>query len=214
LIVTRLIAIGDIHGCSLALAALVEAIRPTAEDVIVPLGDYIDRGIDSRGALDQLIELSTRCHLVPLLGNHEEMLLAARSDAWSLQWWLACGGLATLDSYGCDARLHDIPPKHWAFLQRCQKIYETDTHVFAHAKENFRLPTDPEDGRPLWPVLTGKIGIVGHTAQQSGEILDEGSWICVDTYCHGGGWLTALDVTAGQIWQADERGHLRTGGMS
>lgn len=54
----RLIAIGDIHGCSLALRALIEAIDPQANDTIVTLGDYVDRGIDSKGVLDELIALA------------------------------------------------------------------------------------------------------------------------------------------------------------
>ena len=56
----RTIAIGDIHGCSTALSALLEAIGPTKDDTLVMLGDYVDRGPDSRGVLDQLIELSNR----------------------------------------------------------------------------------------------------------------------------------------------------------
>jgi serine/threonine protein phosphatase 1 len=61
----RTIAIGDIHGCAAALAALVEVIRPGPDDTLVMLGDYIDRGPDSRGVLDQLIALAGRCQLVP-----------------------------------------------------------------------------------------------------------------------------------------------------
>lgn len=205
----RTIAIGDIHACSLALAALIEAIQPRPEDVLVPLGDYIDRGLDSCGVLDQLIRLGRVCRLVPVLGNHEEMLLAARSDAWALEVWLACGGQTTLDAYGDDPRLDVIPRRHWAFLESCCKVHETPTHVFTHAKETFRLPAEPEDERPLFPLFSGKVGIVGHTAQRSGEILDEGCLKCIDTYCHGGGWLTALEVHTGQVWQASERGQLR-----
>ncbi len=212
----RTIAIGDIHGCSAALAALVEAVRPTTGDLIVPLGDYIDRGKDSRGVLDQLIDLAPRCRLVPLTGNHEEMLLAARSDAWALRFWLLVGGTATLASYGCVSggiRPNDllglIPEEHWRFLEGCRKVYESAGHVFTHSKEEFRLPSDPEDGRPLWPRFSGKRAVVGHTAQKNGEVLDEGHSVCIDTYCYGGGWLTALDVTTGQVWQADRDGRLR-----
>src|SRR4051812_24066515 len=57
----RAIAIGDIHGCSRALAALVDAIAPAPEDLLVVLGDYIDRGPDSRGVIDRLIDLGRRC---------------------------------------------------------------------------------------------------------------------------------------------------------
>ncbi len=56
----RTIAIGDIHGCSAALNALLGAIQPNTKDTIVTLGDYINRGPDSRGVIDRLIELTRR----------------------------------------------------------------------------------------------------------------------------------------------------------
>lgn len=96
----RTIAFGDIHGWSIALGQLLNAIRPTADDTIVTLGDYIDRGFDSRGVIDLLIELQQRCQLIPILGNHEEMMLAAREDRAKLVEWNEFGGIATLDSYG------------------------------------------------------------------------------------------------------------------
>lgn len=71
---TRSIAIGDIHGCLLALKAIIAAIDLQPEDTIITLGDYIDRGPDSKGVLDQLIELEGRCNLIPLKGDHDEML--------------------------------------------------------------------------------------------------------------------------------------------
>ena len=74
----RTIAIGDIHGCSTAQAKLIELIDPQPDDVLVPLGDFVDRGIDSKGVIEQLISLADRCRLVPILGNHEEMMLGAR----------------------------------------------------------------------------------------------------------------------------------------
>ena len=75
----RIVVIGDIHGCATALRTLVKVIDPRPEDTIVTLGDYIDWGPDSRGVIEQLIGLSGRCHLVPVLGNHEEMC----SPRWS-----------------------------------------------------------------------------------------------------------------------------------
>src|ERR671921_455665 len=72
----RTIAVGDIHGCSSAL----DAIRPRNDDVVVTLGDYINRGPDSRGVIDRLIDLGRRCRLVPLLGNHDQMLFEALAD--------------------------------------------------------------------------------------------------------------------------------------
>src|SRR5947207_1987814 len=117
----RIIAIGDVHGCSAALAALVRAIDPTALDTLVFLGDYID----------------------PDRPLHEQ------------RW----GGLRW-------ASLPPVPVRH----------------------------------------CSGKVAIVGHTAQKSGEILDLGYLKCIDTFCHGGGWLTALEVQTGKVWQASMAG--------
>lgn len=66
----RVIAIGDIHGCSTALNTLLDKIAPDAADTLITLGDYVDRGPDTKGVLDTLIELQSFCYLVPLRGNH------------------------------------------------------------------------------------------------------------------------------------------------
>ena len=123
----RTIAIGDIHGCSAALDALLDAIRPRPEDTIVTLGDYIDRGPDSRGVLDRLIDLGRRCRLVPLLGNHDQMLLDVRAGSYPIYWLLDMGGTATLDSYGPGRDLALIPEEHYEFLEGCLDYHETDT---------------------------------------------------------------------------------------
>jgi serine/threonine protein phosphatase 1 len=214
----RIIAIGDIHGCSLALATLLDAIGPQPDDLFVLLGDYIDRGPDSRGVLEQVISLARRCRLVPLLGNHEEMLLAARSGPAALKSWLICGGLATLESYG-PGGLQVIPAEHWRFLEGCRDFFETDQHLFIHANYLPHLPLDRQPAQflrweflnPLWVKThcSGKTVLVGHTSQKSGEVLDLGFVKCIDTFCHGGKWLTALDVNTGRIWQASNQGQLR-----
>jgi serine/threonine protein phosphatase 1 len=216
----RTIAIGDVHGCSAALAALIDAIAPRGDDVLVTLGDYINRGPDSRGVLDLLIDLGRRCQLVPLLGNHDQMLLAARSGLHPTTW-LGMGGCATLDSYGPGRHLDLIPDDHYAFLEDCRDFYETPTHIFVHANYFPDIPMSEQEVLMLrWESLremtpgpheSGKTVIVGHTSQKGGEILDRGHLVCIDTYCHGGGWLTALDVTTDQVWQANRDGELRNG---
>ncbi len=70
----RTVAVGDIHGCAAALAALLRAVAPGPDDTLVTLGDYIDGGPDAQGVIEQLLGLAGRCKLVPLLGNHEEMV--------------------------------------------------------------------------------------------------------------------------------------------
>ncbi|MEO6810924.1 MAG: metallophosphoesterase family protein, partial [Isosphaeraceae bacterium] len=141
----RTIAIGDIHGCSLALERLIAAVNPGPEDTVVPLGDYIDRGPESRGVLDQLLALGERCRLVPLLGNHEQMLLDARTSATMKRQWLEYGGIATLQSYGDTLDLDAVPPEHIAFLETCRDYYETETHIFVHASycPNLRMDEQP-----------------------------------------------------------------------
>jgi serine/threonine protein phosphatase 1 len=59
------------------------------------------------------------------------------------------------------------------------------------------------------PHVSGKKAVVGHTSLKDGEVLDLGHLVCLDTYCWGGGWLTALDTTTGEMWQVDREGQLR-----
>jgi len=213
----RLIAVGDIHGCDRALQTLLEAVDVQADDVVVTLGDYIDRGPASRQVVEQLMQLSSRCRLIPILGNHELIFLAGLENEEDYESWLSFGGDQTLASYG--GRVDEIPPEHIHFLATCRKYYESDEHLFLHANYVAHLPLESQSQYPLfWQHLTssppprhrsGKTAIVGHTPQISGEILDWGHLICIDTWCFGGGWLTALDVRTRRLWQANQAGALR-----
>jgi serine/threonine protein phosphatase 1 len=221
----RTIAIGDIHGCRDALAALVDTIRPGREDTLITLGDHIDRGPDSRGVVDSLLALAGRCRLVPLQGNHEELLLDALRDITALRRWLSFGGAEALRSYGWASGgprrtlVSWFPEEHRRFLAACQPYHETATHLFVHAGFLPELPMDQQPGLALrWrvtdaatatPHFSGKVAVVGHTPQRSGEVLDLGFLVCIDTNCARGGWLTALEVGTGQVWQADRGGKLR-----
>lgn len=73
----RTFAFGDIHGCHAQLLALLEAIKPTANDTLIFLGDMIDRGKDSKGVLDTIMAYQKICHVILIQGNHEEMMLGA-----------------------------------------------------------------------------------------------------------------------------------------
>ena len=215
----RTIAIGDIHGCAQALTALIDVIAPTSDDVIVTLGDYIDRGPDSSGVVDLVIDLAERCQVVPLVGNHEAMLLDSHESPQCFEFWQRCGGHETLESYG--GSLSGIPPNHLQFVQSCRLYYETDSYFMVHANYDPVLPLDEQPIRLLlWEHVvynmpprheSGKTAVVGHTPQDSGEILDLDHLICIDTYCVGGGWLTALDINSRQVWQANRDGQLREG---
>jgi serine/threonine protein phosphatase 1 len=220
---TRLLAIGDIHGCSKALDLLLEQVSPTAEDRIVTLGDYVDRGPDAAGVLDRLIELKDSHRLMPLRGNHEIMLLDAHTGGLWRHTWPSCGGEETLASYAMNpdqpVSLDQLPEEHLKFLEQdLLPWYETDSHLFVHA---FAAPESPMDQQPeanlYWrkyinpqPHASGKTWVCGHSPQRNGTpAVHEGS-VCIDTYAYGvGGWLTCLDVLSGQCWQASESGETR-----
>ena len=212
----RTLAIGDIHGCATALKTLLSALDLGTEDTLVILGDAIDRGPDSCNVLDQLLEVSQTCQLVPILGNHEQMLLDAIGGKMALSDWLIHGGSETLDSYGPGAALTEFPLKHFDFLSTWGDYYETDDHFFAHGNYAPNKKLAKQRWKEMrWrslnylmpgPHNSGKIAILGHTANQQGEIVNHGHLICIDTYCHGGGWLTALEPSTGKVWQTNEAG--------
>ena len=112
----RHLAIGDIHGCISALRTLVDFVALRDDDIIVTLGDYIDRGPDSRAVLDFLIDLGKTHHHVALRGNHEIMMLDARQKKSWLHAWMSYGGEATLRSYAASpdnaGSFADIPESH------------------------------------------------------------------------------------------------------
>jgi serine/threonine protein phosphatase 1 len=215
----RTIAIGDIHGCSTALNRLIEVIQPREQDTVVILGDVIDGGPDSRGVIERLLRLSEECRLIPLLGNHEEMLLAARDSRSELGYWMKFGGEATLNSYGLSGTMDGFPWPHLNFVKSCRLWHEEDDFLFVHANYDPRLPMERQSGTRLrWehldsseakPHFSRKTVIVGHTPQMEGNILDLGFVVCLDTGCCEGGWLTALEVTTGHVWQSNQQGELR-----
>ncbi len=217
----RILAIGDIHGCGQALAALVDGLRIERDDTVVMLGDAIDRGPDSRGVLEQLLALRDRTNLVCILGNHEQMLLDALEGDIPVQEWLIHGGAATLDSYGKGFGIDAVPSAHIEFMQSWGDVHETDNHFFAHGNYLASRPLDRQPWTDLrWQSLrwhtpaahcSGKTAVLGHTSNKQGQILNLGHIVCVDTYCCGGYWLTALDVTTGRVWQTNETGEFRIG---
>ena len=170
----RIIAIGDIHGHAKALAALLRLIDLRPTDTLVTLGDYVDRGPDSKGVLDQLIGLEGQCHLVPLMGDHEEMMLGAREGRDNFKFWMQFGGDVALDSYGPGRTMGLVPWEHWAFLKWLRLYYESDHYFFVHANYSPNRPFPEQDSQTvLWrplegndlpgPHYSGKVAIVGHT---------------------------------------------------
>lgn len=223
----RILAIGDIHGYPTALDAVLEAAGPTSEDWIITVGDYVDRGPDSRGVLDRLLALQKTGRLVALRGNHEEMMMTSREEPGLLPMWLMNGGEQTLQSYappGRMATLDEIPRSHWNFLDHiCVDSFETEHHLFVHADALPNLPLTAQPPQVLrWQKLqphpahtSGKTMICGHTVQGSGTPLDLGFAVCIDTGIYlPDGKLTCLDVESGDFWQATAGGAVMTGKLA
>jgi serine/threonine protein phosphatase 1 len=114
--------------------------------------------------------------------------------------------------------------QHRDFLAGCRPYHETRSHLFVHACYVPELPLNEQPGLALrWrvteagtaaPHCSGKVAVVGHTPQPSGEVLDLGFLVCIDTNCVRGGWLTALDTDTRRLWQTDRAGRLRARGAT
>jgi serine/threonine protein phosphatase 1 len=215
----RTIAIGDIHGCLAPFELLLSKLAPRTDDTLVILGDVVDRGDDSRGVIERLLKLRDESKLICILGNHEEMMLDCVDDEMFLQDWLIHGGSETLDSYGKGWTPDRLPDEHLDFLRTWGDYYETPSHFYAHGNYLIERALSQQPWHELrWESLrdrvpklhcSGKTAILGHTSNKQGEILNLGYLVCIDTYAHGGGWLTALEPETGKVWQADIRGEFR-----
>lgn len=214
----RTFVIGDLHGCSHALDLMLQELMPSKDDTLVTLGDYVDRGPDSRGVIDRLLELEQRTQLIPLMGNHEILMLDAQEGTMDVGSWLSVGGRQTMASYGADGTEWDkVPEAHWHFLKRLRRWHATDSHIFAHANVNAMLPMpDQSDDWLFWrrfeeshPHFSGKLLICGHTAQKSGVPVILPGRICIDTWAYGEGWLTAFQTDTETFVQTSQRGEVR-----
>lgn len=214
---SRLFAIGDIHGCSTALRRLIEIVRICPEDTVVTMGDYMNRGPDTRGVVEELLALSQRTCLVTLMGNHEQMWLRALDSPEDEEEWKACGGDSTLACYGVGSAC-ELPQEHQAFFRSCLRYHEAEAHFFVHANADSCAPLESQADHTLfWEHLnfasakhfSGKTMVCGHTPQKDGRPRHFGHAVCVDTNVHDGGWLTCLEVRTGRYWQADQRGRSR-----
>jgi serine/threonine protein phosphatase 1 len=154
----RIIAVGDLHGYSAPLRELLTKIHVKEPDLIVFIGDYIDRGPESKTVIEELIQLKDlHQNLIFLKGNHEDMLLGSlgfNAVIRDLRTWLYNGGADTLTSYGMDRNevwslqnmsndrtsiqviKNFIPTNHIEFLAGLQPYIETEHFFFCHAGVN------------------------------------------------------------------------------
>jgi serine/threonine protein phosphatase 1 len=218
----RVYAIGDVHGRADLLQSLLTVIdvdlaRSTPERAIqVFLGDYVDRGPDSRAVLDLLIERSKTHETVCLKGNHEIFLLEVLKDPARLQEWRHYGGLLTLVSYGITPTMNPsaeqqvelieglrraLPPEHLAFLQQLPSSFTCGDFFFVHAGVKPGVPLERQkDEDLLWireeflasEERFGKYIVHGHTPVSVPDIRP--NRINIDTGAYATGNLTLLTI--------------------
>ncbi|MEM1447349.1 MAG: metallophosphoesterase family protein [Planctomycetota bacterium] len=218
----RTFAIGDIHGCSRALRSLATLVGFRDDDLLVTLGDYVDKGPDVPGVLDWLCARLRHNpeSVIALRGNHDQMMLDARYDPAAFSDWWYSNGDKTLDAYPPSRDgdpLSSVPQRHWEFLESTRLFYETRKFFYVHGNVNHELPLNQQSTDSLlWdkfydpePHVSGKTMIAGHTSQKTGEVLDLGHAVCIDTWACGQGWLTCLEPETGRIWQANQAGQTR-----
>ena len=218
----RVYAVGDIHGRFDLLVALLDRIRIDAESHrdrrharIVFLGDYIDRGDDSRSVLDTVSELSRAKSpdLVFLRGNHEDALLAFLDDPVAGRSWLGYGAKQTFASYGLpppSARTSDPRQLHelrdrlaTAMGPQIDTLESMPTHLvsgsvlFTHAGANPQQPLQDTRamlwGHPDFPAAGPIEGLrVVHGHYDNAKPVSDAGRICVDTGAYYTGRLTAV----------------------
>lgn len=221
---TRVYAIGDIHGRADLLErmeALIDADAVNAPErrVIIFLGDYIDRGLESAQVIDRLIETpQSGFERVFLCGNHEEAMLNFLENAADGPLWLGNGGDAALYSYGvriktalpyaerlatlqADLRTK-VPASHLAFLRGLKRMHAEGDYLFVHAGVRPGVAIEAQSADDLiWirePFLSargdlGKIVVHGHTINADGEQPEiRPNRIGIDTGAYATGKLTCL----------------------
>ncbi len=146
----RRFVIGDIHGCAKTFEHLLhEVLDITRHDLIFLIGDYIDRGPDSKAVLDKIKSLKHGNFLIlALLGNHEDMLLNALDDKSFEQEWIDAGGSETLKSFGVNA-IEDIPEEYVTFINRMGYYVELDKFFLVHASLNFDIKKPLQDAKTM-----------------------------------------------------------------
>jgi serine/threonine protein phosphatase 1 len=209
----RLIAISDIHGCFNPFYDLVvNVVDLKKSDRIVLLGDYIDRGEQSREVIDFIIDLGEKgFDIIPLTGNHEQMLIDSFNSPEMLPLWYMNSGMTTLESFGI-TDITDIDYRYIEFFKNLGFYLETKNFLFVHAGFNDHA-ADPFSDREnmIWecrpsynnPVFFGKTIIHGHRPKHLEYVLnlirEKSKVIPIDTGCVyerelGYGFLSALDV--------------------
>ncbi len=213
----KIFAIGDIHGCLWSLEKLLNILPVNwGKDLVIFLGDYIDRGPDPRGVIEKILELKEfyKDKIITLKGNHEWMFERFLKGI-DIDVFLYNGGGMTLKSYYNKEGYLEIPEEHLKFLRELKLYYETEDYIFVHAglRPGKELKEQSEEDL-LWiresfylsEYKFPKIVVFGHTPFPAPLILEDR--IGIDTGCVYGGALTAIELPEKKIYQIECRGQI------
>lgn len=212
----KFVAIGDIHGCGKTLQQLLTKLEKYHDRTFVFIGDYIDRGPNSKLTIDLLLELKANVNCIFLKGNHELMMEEAFRDQFPVHW-TRNGGLQTMISLGIKNVNGEMPEPYGQFIKDTVLFHESDEYFFVHGG----LPplariNDLKQGGDLESLLWERSHIhapfvdwekkvvFGHTPLETPLI--EGKKIGIDTGCvfyntPGMGKLSAILLPENKIIQ-------------
>ena len=209
----RIFAIGDIHGCLDRLQRLLDTIPFQGKsDRLAFIGDYIDRGPDSKGVVDLVIKLRNKYpNTICIKGNHEAMLLDYL-EGRERELYIMNGGEDTLESYNIargQNALSIFPRDHLDFFRSLPFFFETEEYIFVHA--GLRPKVSLHDQKPydmIWirenfycsKAVFEKTVVFGHTPFQKPLVLPDK--IGIDTGAVYGNKLTCVELPAVEFYQA------------
>lgn len=208
-------AIGDIHGCDEALLALLQRCAARAAGAphrLVFLGDYVDRGPDSRRVIQILRDLEARRpdDIVCLMGNHEELLLDAAAGGDPMRWFMN-GGRETVESYAAK-KPAELPADDVAWIRSLRLCFDDGKRFFAHAGVDPDIALDQQTSEALLWIRGrfhesrkdhGRLIVHGHTPCRDGHPEVRPNRINIDTASVYGGALTAAVFTAEETAPVD-----------
>jgi serine/threonine protein phosphatase 1 len=211
----RIFAISDIHGCFKPFYELVvNTVRLKKSDQLILLGDYIDRGEQSKEVIDFIIDLHKKgFNVTTLAGNHEVMLIDSYYNRDMMPLWLMNNGMSTLESFGIQD-IREIENRYLEFFKSLEYYKIIGNVIFVHAGFDDSA-TDPfaDNQSMIWesrhsylnPVLSDKTVIHGHRPKTISYvrklIAEKSKVIPIDTGCvygitSGYGNLSALEVNS------------------
>lgn len=217
----RLFVVGDIHGCPdepevlLRHLEQVEGLSPS--DLVIFLGDYIDRGPNSKSVIDLMLDFQDRFPKTRFLkGNHEDMMLDFLGFGGNLgQAFLYNGGIETIQSYGISVfappteMVSALPPKHFKFFRDLESAIEVSEFICVHAGLNPTVSIEDQTDNDVFWIRDeflnsahefGKTVVFGHTPHQ--ELFVHLPYkLGLDTGLVFGNKLSCVELTSGKVYQ-------------